>query len=91
MLSRNFGSQAAFSCGMEEAKGDCMINRDGDFKIRPPIPEFLKKWEEGFDVVYGEREKREAPLPLQIAYKGFTKYSINSAIYQFPLMRETLV
>jgi dolichol-phosphate mannosyltransferase len=39
----------------------------------PPelIPDFVAKWREGYEVVYGERTKREAPWYMQIAYKAF--------------------
>ncbi len=45
---------------------------DGDLQDPPElIPEFVAKWREGFDVVYGERVKREAVWYMQIAYKAF--------------------
>ncbi len=45
---------------------------DGDLQDPPElIEQFVAKWREGFDVVYGRRVKREAPLPMQIAYKLF--------------------
>src|SRR5205085_2580554 len=39
----------------------------------PPelIEQFVGKWKEGHDVVYGRRVKREAPLFMQLAYKAF--------------------
>jgi dolichol-phosphate mannosyltransferase len=70
--SRNFGSQSAFISGMEIATGDAIVFMDGDGQDPPEIiPEFIKKWEEGYDVVYGERTKRQAPLYMQILYKLF--------------------
>ncbi len=70
--SRNFGSQSAFISGMEIATGDAVIFMDGDGQDPPEIiPDFIKKWEEGYDVVYGERVKREAPLYMQVLYKLF--------------------
>lgn len=70
--SRNFGSQSAFISGMEIATGDAMVFMDGDGQDLPEvIPEFIQKWEEGYDVVYGERIKREAPFYMQVLYKLF--------------------
>jgi polyisoprenyl-phosphate glycosyltransferase len=70
--SRNFGSQSAFISGMEIATGDAIVFMDGDGQDLPEvIPQFIAKWEEGSDVVYGERIKREAPLYMQVLYKIF--------------------
>jgi nucleoside-diphosphate-sugar epimerase/glycosyltransferase involved in cell wall biosynthesis len=70
--SRNFGSQSSFISGMEIATGDAIVFMDGDGQDPPEIiPEFIKKWEDGYDVVYGERIKREAPFYMQILYKLF--------------------
>ena len=70
--SRNFGSQAAFRSGMEIATKNSCVLMDGDLQDPPElIEQFVSKWREGFDVVYGRRVKRDAPLPMQVAYKLF--------------------
>ena len=70
--SRNFGSQAAFKSGMEIATKNACVLLDGDLQDPPEIIEqFVQKWREGYDVVYGRRVKREAPWYMQIAYKLF--------------------
>ncbi|MDD5489274.1 MAG: NAD-dependent epimerase/dehydratase family protein [Candidatus Moranbacteria bacterium] len=70
--SRNFGSQSAFLSGMEISSGDAVVFMDGDGQDPPEIiPKFIKKWEEGYDIVYGKRVKREAPFYMQIFYKLF--------------------
>jgi nucleoside-diphosphate-sugar epimerase/glycosyltransferase involved in cell wall biosynthesis len=70
--SRNFGSQAAFMSGMAIANKNSCVLLDGDLQDPPEIIEqFVEKWREGFDVVYGRRVKREAPVLMQIAYKAF--------------------
>ena len=70
--SRNFGSQAAFRSGMEIATKNACVLLDGDLQDPPElIADFVAKWAEGFDVVYGRRVKREAPWFMQLAYKGF--------------------
>jgi polyisoprenyl-phosphate glycosyltransferase len=70
--SRNFGSQNAFTSGMQIATGDAVILLDGDLQDPPEMIEpFYLKWIEGFEVVYGIRIKRKAPLWMQFAYKAF--------------------
>jgi len=70
--SRNFGSQAAFRSGMEVASKNSVVLLDGDLQDPPElIEEFVARWREGFDVVYGRRVKRRASLSMQLAYKAF--------------------
>lgn len=58
-LSRNFGHQPAVSAGIHHASGDCVVLIDGDLQDPPEvIPEMIRKWEEGFQVVLGERSSR---------------------------------
>jgi glycosyltransferase involved in cell wall biosynthesis len=59
-LSRNFGHQNALKAGYDYADGDCVISMDGDMQHPPElIPQFLEKWEEGYDVVYTCREYQD--------------------------------
>jgi polyisoprenyl-phosphate glycosyltransferase len=59
-FSRNFGHQAAFSAGLKHATGKAVVIIDGDLQDPPSlIPEMLKKWEEGYQVVYAQRRKRK--------------------------------
>lgn len=70
--SRNFGSQSAFMSGMEVASGNAVVLMDGDGQDPPEIiADFVKKWEEGFEIVYGQRTKRDASFYMQIFYKLF--------------------
>ncbi len=70
--SRNFGSQSAFMSGMDLSTGDAVVLMDGDGQDPPEvISEFITKWEEGYEVIYGNRTKREAPLHMQFLYKLF--------------------
>lgn len=58
-LSRNFGKENAMLAGFDYATGDCVIIMDADLQHPPQvIPEMLKKWEEGFEDVYGKRLSR---------------------------------
>lgn len=70
--SRNFGSQSAFTSGMRIATGDAVVLLDGDLQDPPELIEaFYRKWREGYDVVYGIRERRIATRFLRVAYKAF--------------------
>lgn len=61
--SRNFGAQNAFTTGMRIATGDAVVIMDGDLQDPPRlIEDFVIKWLEGFDVVYGVRKKREKSM-----------------------------
>lgn len=61
--SRNFGAQSAFTTGMKQAIGDGVVIMDGDLQDPPElINEFVKKWLEGYEVVYGQRRKREKSM-----------------------------
>lgn len=57
-LSRNFGKEAALSAGIKYARGDAVITMDADGQQPPKlIPDFIKKWEEGADIVTGVRDR----------------------------------
>ncbi len=84
--ARNFGSQSAFTSGMAIATGDACILLDGDLQDPPElIEEFVKKWEEGYDVVYGERVGREAPPLMRLLYKSFYRVFQRTAYVKVPL------
>ncbi len=84
--SRNFGSQNAFTSGMAIATGDAVVLLDGDLQDPPELIEaFYTKWLEGYDVVYGERIKREASNPMQVAYKAFYRLFRAASYVSIPL------
>jgi glycosyltransferase involved in cell wall biosynthesis len=57
-FSRNFGHQIAITAGIEHTQGKAVIVMDADLQHPPElIPEMIKKWKEGFDIVYTIREK----------------------------------
>ena len=59
-FSRNFGHQIAITAGMEKTSGKAVVVIDADLQDPPElILDMLKKWEEGFHVVYGVRKKRK--------------------------------
>lgn len=59
-LSRNFGHQLAITAGMEHAAGEYIVIMDGDGQDPPElIPELYEKAQQGFEVVYAKRRKRD--------------------------------
>ena len=61
-LAKNAGHQSALLAGLMRAKAysDCVVCRDADLQDDVSvIREFVVKYHEGFDIVYGVRESRE--------------------------------
>ncbi|MGN1299294.1 MAG: glycosyltransferase family 2 protein [Candidatus Scatovivens sp.] len=59
-FSRNFGHQAAVTAGLRYVTGDAIVIIDADLQDPPElIPEMLKLWENGNDVIYGKRKSRD--------------------------------
>ncbi len=84
--SRNFSSQMAFTSGMNIATGDAVVLLDGDLQDPPEvIEEFFKKWRKGYDVIYGVRVKREAPLYMVFLYKAFYRVFHKISYIKIPL------
>ncbi|MGI8426482.1 MAG: glycosyltransferase family 2 protein [Actinomycetota bacterium] len=84
--TRNFGSQSAFTSGMQIATGDAVILLDGDLQDPPElIEQFFAKWQQGFDVVFGIRVKRDATRFLKLAYKAFYRIFRATSYVPIPL------
>lgn len=59
-LARNYGHQIALTCGIDHADGDAVITMDGDLQHPPELlPELIKLWENGYDIVQTIRESTE--------------------------------
>ena len=71
-FSRNFGYQRSIYTGLCLARGAAAIEIDCDLQDPPPvIHNFLAKWKEGFEVVYGIRRRRKESGPLNLTRKVF--------------------
>ncbi|CUR77717.1 glycosyltransferase family 2 protein [Achromobacter xylosoxidans] len=58
-LSRNFGKEAAMTAGLEHATGAAVILLDADLQDPPElIPDMVRAWREGADVVCMRRRSR---------------------------------
>src|SRR5438309_541735 len=59
-LRRNFGQSAAMQAGIDHAAGDVIVTMDGDLQNDPAdIPMLLARLGEGYDAVFGLRQKRQ--------------------------------
>ena len=59
-LSRNFGKEIALTAGLDHANGDAVVVIDADLQDPPElIPELVKHWKDGYDVVYAKRIVRD--------------------------------
>ncbi|MGI2295394.1 glycosyltransferase family 2 protein [Paenibacillus sp. GXUN7292] len=59
-FSRNFGHQIAITAGMDYAQGQAIVVIDADLQDPPEvILRMIEKWKEGYEVVYGKRQKRK--------------------------------
>ena len=59
-FSRNFGQEAALTAGLKYVTGDAIVIIDADLQDPPElIPEMLKLWEQGNEVIYGKRKRRK--------------------------------
>lgn len=80
-FSRNFGKECATSAGCHYATGDAVVTMDADLQHPPEIiPEFLKHWENGAEVVFTVRKKNKGAswfkkLSSHLYYWLFNKVS----------------
>ena len=78
-FSRNFGHQAAVTAGLKFVTGDCILIIDADLQDPPElIPEMLKLWEEGNEVIYGERKSREGESKFKLFTAKMFYKTLNS-------------
>lgn len=74
-FARNFGKEAAMTAGLDHADADAVVVIDADLQDPPElIKDFWQKFEEGFDVVYGQRASR--------AGESWLKRTTASAFYR---------
>lgn len=85
-FSRNFGHQAAVSAGLFHAEGDAVFIIDADLQDPPEeLHRFLAKWEEGYDVIYGVRQKRKEGPAKRFCYWMFYRLMARAVQFEIPL------
>ncbi|MBP5454022.1 MAG: glycosyltransferase family 2 protein [Lachnospiraceae bacterium] len=87
-FSRNFGKEAAIFAGLEVAVGAACVVIDCDLQHPPKlIPEMVKKWEEGYEVVEGVKSDRGKESFIHRAFANLF-YKIMSGLIKID-MRST--
>lgn len=86
--ARNFGHIKSPYYGMLQADGDVVISLVSDLQDPPElIPDFIKKWEEGYKIVVGVKEKSEENFIMfsirKLFYKTIDRISETSQIQNF--------
>ncbi len=78
-FSRNFGHQAAVTAGLKFVTGDAIVIIDADLQDPPElIPEMLKLWEQGNEVVYGKRKVREGESRFKLLTASMFYKTLNA-------------
>jgi len=68
-FSRNNGSHTAITCGLKHASGDCAVILAADLQDPPEtLPILLKEWENGVQVVWAVRARREGEKASTIGF-----------------------
>lgn len=88
-FSRNFGHQLAVTAGMDNARGDALIIIDADLQDPPEvIAELVRAWENGADIAYGKRLKREGETVFK-KLTAFCYYRLLNAMSAYPIPLDT--
>ena len=84
--NRNFGQIRSGNYAMLQAKGDAVISMVADLQDPPDmIPEFIKKWEEGYKVVIGVKSQSDESPVLSALRKGF--YNLIGCLSEIRLVK----
>ena len=71
-LNRNYGAHVAISAGLACASADAVVVMAADLQDPPPVlPQFVRRWREGFKVVWGVRAGRSDPAHRRFFSKMF--------------------
>ena len=78
-FSRNFGHQCAVTAGLKYITGDAIVIIDADLQDPPElIPEMLKLWEDGNEVIYGKRKSREGESKFKLLTASMFYKTLNA-------------
>jgi dolichol-phosphate mannosyltransferase len=88
-LARNHGHQLALTAGLQICRGQLVLVIDADLQDPPELlPAMIRKVEEGFDVVYGQRVMRRGEtLFKRASAAGF--YRLLDRMIDLPIPRDT--
>jgi dolichol-phosphate mannosyltransferase len=78
-FSRNFGHQVAVTAGVDFTTGDAVVLIDADLQDPPElIPDMVRLWRDGYQVVYGTRESRIGESAFKLLTAKYFYRIINS-------------
>ncbi len=78
-FSRNFGHQCAVTAGLQYVTGDAIVIIDADLQDPPElIPEMLKLWEDGNEVIYGKRKSRDGESKFKLLTASMFYKTLNA-------------
>ncbi len=78
-FARNFGHQCAVTAGLKYVTGDAIVIIDADLQDPPElIPEMLKLWEEGNEVIYGKRKTRKGESAFKLMTASMFYKTLNA-------------
>ena len=88
-LSRNFGKEIALTAGLDHAGGDAVIVIDADLQDPPElIPELIRVWQEGADVVYAKRRVRHGESAMK-RVTAYLFYRVMQSVSRVQLPEDT--
>jgi len=98
-FSRNFGQHYAITAGLDYSKGDLVVVMDCDLQDRPEdIIKLYKTLSTGYDVVFGQRDKRRDSFFKKISsrifyliYNYFTESSFDSSVANFSISKKIVI
>lgn len=77
-FSRNFGHQVAVAAGIRYVTGDAVIIMDADLQDPPELlPEMVALWEEGNEVIYGQRKLRKGESAFKLLTAKMFYHTLN--------------
>ena len=88
-LARNHGHQFALTCALDQSKGEVVLIIDADLQDPPELlDEMIKKWQEGYYVIYGQRIARDGES-LSKKFFAFAFYRVISKISKINIPQDT--
>lgn len=88
-LARNHGHQFALTCGLDQSKGEVVLIIDADLQDPPELlGDMIKKWQEGYYVIYGQRIARDGES-LSKKFFAFAFYRVISKLSKINIPQDT--
>ena len=89
-LSNYFGKESGILAGLDNSAGDAIIIMDPDLEDPPElIKDLIRKWKEGYEVVYAKRDKVQLPFYKNILKKIFYQVFKMSTNQEFNIPSNT--